>query len=243
MSLRVALRGDAPLADLSGTSEDVVVADGEATADLLVAAGEPAIRSLVDDPAPVPVLPVGADVGPYGVAVDGVTDCLHTLAADRSPVADHVVRHPLLSVTVDGFRTGAVLDAALVTSEAARISEYTVADGVGHLASFRADGVVVATPAGSAGYSHAAGGPVLTTEAGLAVVPISPYTTRPSTWVVDAPIGLGIERDETPVSLVVDGTVRRQIGVDDAIEVAIAGSVDLVRPPSSADGARRLEKL
>jgi NAD+ kinase len=243
MSLRVALRGDVSLADLSGASEDVVAADGEATADLVVAAGERAIRSLVDAPAPVPVLPLDADVGPYGVTADGVAGCLRTLATDPSPVTDRVVRHPLLSVTVDGFRTEAVLDAALVTSEAARISEYTVADRVGDLASFRADGVVVATPAGSAGYSHAAGGPVLTTEAGLAVVPISPYTTRPSTWVVDAPIELGIERDETPVSLVVDGTVRRQVGVDDAIEVAVAGHVDLVRPPSSADGARRLEKL
>ncbi|WP_380674638.1 hypothetical protein [Salinigranum sp. GCM10025319] len=243
MSLRVALRGDVSLAALCDSASDVVAADGETTADLLVAVGEPAVRSLADDPASVPVLPVDADVGPYGVAADDVADCLRTLAADRSSVADRIVRHPLLSVTADDLRTEAVLDVALVTSEAARISEYTVADGVGHLASFRADGVVVATPAGSAGYSHAAGGPVLTTEAGLAVVPISPYTTRPCTWVVDAPIELGIERDETPVSLVVDGTVRRQVGVEDAIEVAVAGNVDLVRPPASADGARRLEKL
>jgi NAD+ kinase len=239
MSLTVARRGDVPLAEVVGDAPvDVVAADRETAADLLLAVGEPAVRSLAADPPPVPTLLVGADVGPHGVAADRAGAALRALAVDPSRV-ERTRAHPRLAVTVDGFRAEAVLDVTLVTSEAARISEYTVGD----LASFRADGVVVATPVGSTGYGHAAGGPILTTDAGLAVVPISPYTTRPSTWVTDAPVTLSVERDETPVSLVVDGVARREVGVDDPVRIDVAGGVDLIRPPCSPDGARRLEKL
>jgi hypothetical protein len=56
-------------------------------------------------------------------------------------------------------------------------------------------------------------------------------------------VTLGVERDESPVSLVVDGTARRRIDVADRIRVDVGATLSLVRPPGSADGARRLEKL
>jgi NAD+ kinase len=239
MTLTVALRGDETLPD----DEDVaaVPPDREPAADVLVAAGAQAFRSLAADPPSVPVLPVAADVGPHGVPPERLDAVLRSLAADPTAV-DDTVAHPLLSVAVDGVRTRAVLDATLVTSEAARISEYAVA-GVADSVSFRADGVVVATPLGSAGYGHAAGGPVLTAVGGIAVVPVSPYTTRPRTWVADLPLTVTVERDETPVSLVVDGTESRAVGVDDPVRLDRAGDVDLVRPPRGTGDARRLEKL
>jgi NAD+ kinase len=251
MSLTVALRGDAALADLldagfdraEGDDHGVVVADTEATADLVLAVGDAAVRTLADDPAPVPVLPVDADVGRHGLPGSRVDDALRALAVDPSTLIDHVTSHPILAVAVDGFETRGVLDVALVTSEAARISEYTVAASSGSLASFRADGVVVTTPAGSAGYAHATGGPVLATTGVVAVVPVSPYTTRPSTWVVDPPVTLVVVRDEAAVSLVVDGEVHRRVGVDHPVRVDVAGTVDLVRPPGPSEGARGLEKL
>lgn len=244
MSVTVALRGAGTRSDLvESTPPDVSVADSESAADLLLAVGDASVRSLADEPPPVPVLAVDAGVGRHGISADRVEESLGALAASSESLDDRTVPHPVVSVTVGAFRARAMFDVTLVTSEPAHISEYAVTDATGEFASFRADGVVVATPAGSAGYGHAAGGPVLTTGAGFAVVPISPYTTRPCTWVVDPSVTLSVLRDETPVSLVVDGRDHRQVGVDDPVELGVARTVDFVRPPVSADGARRLEKL
>jgi NAD+ kinase len=260
MALTVALRGDAVLADMLATDAvgdaasdsgrgrtdgdgHVVASDTETAADLLLAVGDDAVRTLADDPAPVPVLPVDAGVGRHGLSSPHVDDALRAFAADPGTLTACIASHPVLTVSVGGFEARAVLDVALVTSEAARISEYTVAARAEPLASFRADGVVVATPAGSAGYAHAAGGPVLAATGVVTVVPVSPYTTRPSTWVVDPPVTLGVVRDEAAVSLVVDGELHRRVGVDRPVRVDVAGTVDLVRPPRPPDGARRLEKL
>ncbi|AUV83883.1 hypothetical protein C2R22_05120 [Salinigranum rubrum] len=240
MSVTVAVRAPGA-ADLSDDEPDVTLTDREGAADLVLAVGDEALRSLVDDPAPVPVLPVATSVGRHGVAREQVDEALTALSPTELDA--RTVPHPVLSVDVSGREVRGLLDVALVTSEPAHISEYTVADGSGVLGSFRADGVVVATPAGSAGYGHATGGPLLAAGAGLAVVPISPYTTKPRTWVVDAPVALDVERDESPVSLVVDGQVRRRVTVDDPVRLTVGRTVDLLRPPTPADGARRLEKL
>jgi NAD+ kinase len=244
MSVTVAVRVPGPDAfedAVFGDTPDVTLTDHEAAADLVIAVGDEALRSLVDDPAPVATLPVATSVGRHGVARERVRETL----ADLTPatVEARTVAHPLLSVDVGGDEVQGLLDVALVTSEPAHISEYTVADGSSVLGSFRADGVVVATPAGSAGYSHATGGPLLAPDTGLAVVPVSPYTTKPRTWVVDAPVTLGVERDESPVSLVVDGHARRTVTVDDPVRLTVDRTVDLLRPPTLADGAQRLEKL
>jgi NAD+ kinase len=255
MPLRVAVRGDAdgPLRgrprEGDGASDPAVVAvERERDADLVLAVGDGALCSLIDDPAPAPTLPVATSVGRHGCGRDRVDAVLAALAS--SGLDGLTVAHPVLTVdaagadTLDaGPRSQALLDVALVTSEPAHISEYTVADGAGDLASFRADGVVVATPAGSAGYGAAAGGPVLAAGSGLAVVPVSPYTTDPHTWVVDPPVELGVERDESPVSLVVDGREVGTVPVERAVRLTVDRTVDLLRPPGSGGGARRLEKL
>ncbi len=240
MSVTVAVRA-AGADDTFDDEPDVTLTDREETADLVLAVGDDALRSLADDPAPVPVLPVATSVGRHGVTREQVGEALAGLTL--AELDAWTVPHPVLSVDVDGGVARGLLDVTLVTSEPAHISEYTVADESGVLGSFRADGVVVTTPAGSAGYGHATGGPLLAAGAGLAVVPISPYTTKPRTWVVDAPVVLDVERDESPVSLVVDGRVRRRVTVDDPVRLTVGRTVDLLRPPTPADGARRLEKL
>jgi NAD+ kinase len=242
MSVTVAVRGadDDAFCDLL-LDNGVTLTDHEEEADFLVVVGDDTLRSLVDDGSTVPALPVGTSVGRHGVTREQAGRFL----ADYSPdvLGAPTVSHPVVSVDVAGDEVWGVFDVSLVTSEPAHISEYTVADGSGVLGSFRADGVVVATPAGSAGYSHATGGPLLAAGTGLAVVPVSPYTTKPRTWVVDAPITVDVERDESPVSLVVDGEVRRQVSVDEPVRLTVDRTIELVRPPASADGAHRLEKL
>jgi len=117
-----------------------------------------------------------------------------------------------------------------VTAAPARISEYEIAFSDGESASVRADGAVVATPLGSEGYAAAAGGPLVSPGAGLAVVPVSPFTTAPDTWVASGRLGVTVEREEESVALVVDGDRWGTVEPHRAVKIEAATTVDLLAP-------------
>jgi NAD+ kinase len=204
-------------------------AEAPVAPDVVLAVGEAALSTVADDVPDAPVLPVAAGVGRYGVSRSAVA---RAVAAVRGGDV-WTVTHPLLSVAVGGQSAGrAVTAATLVTSEAARISEYTVTDGVERLASFRADGVVVATPLGSPGYARAVGGSVLAPETGVSVVPISPYATQSDSWVVRPPVELTVQREDAPVSLVLDDEVARRVPASAPVVVDVDGTATFLRVPS-----------
>jgi NAD+ kinase len=98
-------------------------------------------------------------------------------------------------------------------AEPARISEFCVRTGGEEVDRFRADGVVVSTPAGSPGYNRAANGPVVAPETGvLSVVPVAPFATDIDGWVLPIDeVTLSVERDETPVELLADGRPEQSV--------------------------------
>lgn len=225
--MRVAVLGDDALAgtvDAAGAT----LTDIE-TADLVVTVGEQQFVDVASETPDAPVLPVGPEFGPFSLDPDrfgGVVDGL--LAGDGTTVT-----HPVLTATVDGtVVTRGVLDALLVTSEPARISEYEVRFGSERVSRFRSDGVVVATPLGTQGYARAAGGPVLEPGTGLAVVPISPFSTHSDTWVADNDVTLTVARDDGPVELVVDGVSVRSVDPHQSVQLTVADHVELCRLPS-----------
>lgn len=192
-----------------------------------VAAGEAALGALVEAGVGVPVLVVGDDAGPASVPVDRAV-----AAVDRLATGDFETRdHRLLGVRTEGEAVGpAALDVTLVRAEPGRISEYAVAAGETR-SRFRADGVVVATPLGSHGYAHAAGGPRLSLDAtAVAVVPVAAFGLGAPTWVVgpDDGLRLSVERDEGEVSLLVDGTERRRLAGRSAVDLTPGGTLETV---------------
>ncbi|MFD1689911.1 ATP-NAD kinase, partial [Halolamina salifodinae] len=172
------------------------------------------------------ILPVGID-DRYGTPRDALA-----VAADALAAGDYrSVSHPVLEVSVEGEQVArGVFDVTLMTSEPARISEYALDAAAERLFEVRADGVVVSTPLGSAGYGRAAGGPVIAPGAGLSVVPVSPFSTRASPWVVPGPLSLSVERDEGAVSLYVDGAEEAQIAPGEPVAVERVGTVTCLRP-------------
>jgi NAD+ kinase len=207
-------------------------------ADAVVAIGDAALREAMRAAASggarsAPILPIGS--GRHAVAPDRATGRVADLVdgLGGSPVAVEGlsrVEHPLLAVDGAGERRFAVADVAFVTAAPARISEYGIAFADGESASVRADGAVVATPFGSDGYAAAAGGPVVSPGGGLAVVPISPFTTRPDTWVASGGVRVTVEREEEPVALVVDGTRRGTVEPHRTVGIEVAATVDLLAP-------------
>jgi NAD+ kinase len=211
---------------------------GRAEADAVVAVGDAALREAMRAAATgggrsIPILPVGE--GRHAVAPDLAADRLADAADGFGGSASAVdgfsrVAHPVLAVdgAGDGRRRFAAADVAFVTAEPARISEYEIAFSDGESVSVRADGAVVATPLGSDGYAAAAGGPVVSPGGGLSVVPVSPFTTRPDTWVASGGVRVTVEREEEPVALVVDGDRRGTVEPHRAVGVEIATTVDLL---------------
>ncbi|MFB6131325.1 MAG: hypothetical protein ABEJ28_10950 [Salinigranum sp.] len=213
--------------DAGGTVVDAAAAADAAAADATIAVGESALLEAAAEPVPGPILPVDAGIGRYdvprrrlGAAVDALVDGAY-----------RTVDQPTLSVDVDGeFRARAVLDAALMASEPAHISEYAVRAGGEAIDSFRADGVVVATPAGSEGYALDVGGPRVGPGTGVAVVPVSTYATSSSSWVLRPEVVLTVERDDAAVSLLVDDRVARRVDPHTPVTLGFDRDVRIVRP-------------
>lgn len=202
-------------------------ADGDGV-DAVFAVGEDALLSALDGEAAAPVLPVAAGYGRYSVRGEDAGRAVTALRAGEA----RTVRHSAVAVRVGGETVGqASTDVTLMTSEPARISEYSVYDDTEEIDSFRADGVVAATPLGSAGYARAVGGSVLAPRTGLTVVPISPYATDTDSWVLRPPVSLSVRRDDAPVSLVLDDDVVRRVPTDVTVELDSGDERALLRVP------------
>jgi NAD+ kinase len=126
----------------------------------------------------------------------------------------------------------------------ARMGDFTVKVDGQLAASFRADGVIVATPTGSTAYSLAAGGPILAPNVdALVITPICPHllTLRPMVVRGDAAITLSVEGVPDQTYLTVDGQEAVQLLVGDELHCRRSVySVKLVRmkPPAFFDVLR-----
>jgi NAD+ kinase len=203
-------------------------------ADAVVALGEDALASLVGTDRPVLAVEVE---GVPSVTRDGLGAALSALVEGRC----HSVRRPLLGVTGSDVAATALFDVGLFAAEPGRISEFAV-DRDGHrLATVRADGVVVATPAGSHGYARAAGGPALAPDTGVvAVVPVAPFGARVGPWVLEpGTVALSVARDEVAVRLVVDGHTAGRVPVGQRLRLGEEGALSVLVP----GGSDNLESL
>jgi NAD+ kinase len=111
-------------------------------------------------------------------------------------------------------------DVVVAKGAIARMGHFTVSVDDQLAASFRADGVIVATPTGSTAYSLAAGGPVLVPGVdALIVTPICPHqlTLRPMVVRGESHIQVRIEGIPDQTYLTVDGQEAVQMRVGDEL--------------------------
>lgn len=187
----------------TGTAASVLDRDVTAVAALSEGALYDLVRAGVS--AATPVLPVNTGAGTDSVDPNDRDRALRRLVRGEYEGRER----PTIAVEARRESYRALSDVMLVTAEAARISEYAIdvtgEDGETPLETVRADGVAVATPVGSEGYTATADGPVLSpTVDAVAVVPIAPFRVECPNWVVSLPGTLTVERDETDVALLVD---------------------------------------
>jgi NAD+ kinase len=127
----------------------------------------------------------------------------------------------------------ALNDVVVAKGAIARMGHFRVEVDEQLAASFRADGVIVATPTGSTAYSLAAGGPVLIPGTDVLVVtPICPHqlTLRPMVLPGASRIQVRIEGIPDQTFLTVDGQEAIQLRVGDELRCRRSDySVKLIR--------------
>jgi len=140
----------------------------------------------------VPIL--GVNVGKVGFLSKAENHALESVLGQLK--ADDYVLEPrmMLEITLfdaDGATDGrihtALNEAAVVRGSRAQVMRVIVDVGDSRVATYVCDGVVVASPTGSTGYSFSAGGPILEpTSRNLVVTPIAAYLTPLRSSVVGA---------------------------------------------------------
>jgi NAD+ kinase len=89
-----------------------------------------------------------------------------------------------------------------------------------HLATFNADGVIIATPTGSTAYALSAGGPIISPRAeALVIVPVSPHMmfSRPVVLAPDDEVTIRVDEMAPVASLSLDGTHGRNLQPGDVV--------------------------
>jgi NAD+ kinase len=125
-------------------------------------------------------------------------------------------------------------DAVLNKAALARIIDLDVRVNGEFVNTFKADGLIVATPTGSTAYSLSAGGPIIyPIVSAFVITPICPHTltNRPVVIPDTAKIEIAFAAGETPIYLTVDGQVGVELQANDVVSLnAAAEKLRLVRP-------------
>jgi NAD+ kinase len=172
---------------------------------------------------------VGVNLGKVGflskAEAHELEDLLAKIDAGRYRLEDRMaLRGTIESPGGDAPRRSfiALNDVVIARGALARVVHLDVEIGPSHLATYVADGLIVASPTGSTGYSFSAGGPILDpVSRNLIVTPIAAYLSALSSVVVSPDQVVRCRVIEALEALVsVDGREDFPVRVGDAVTVA-----------------------
>jgi NAD+ kinase len=200
-----------------------------------------AARAVIDDDVPL----LGINVGKVGflskVAATELERVLAQLVAGeftlehRMALEGRILRSAAAHEP-DAVRLLALNDVVVARGSLARVVRLEVSIDGSHVATLTADGLVVASPTGSTGYSFSAGGPILDPSArNLVVTPIAAYLTTIRSIVVGPSAVVSCRVLDAHEALAsIDGREDIPVAVGDVVEVrAIERPIRLVEPAGS----------
>ncbi len=182
----------------------------------------------------VPIL--GINLGRLGFLTDtplsNMFDVMDDVLAGQFKVKKH------FALQVDVIRDGkhkssglAMNDVVLQRNDHPRMIEFEMYARKQFVFRLRADGLVLATPAGSTAYALSAGGAIVHPEIeAISVVPICPHTVsnRPIVLPAYDEIKLNLIDSPAPAALNLDGQVHSTLNMGDSVSVKRAGDITLV---------------
>jgi NAD+ kinase len=185
--------------------------------------------SRVIAPLDIPVMPV--NLGTLGFIAAVLPEQWETIFDQWQAGRAVISRRLMLEVSVERkgrivFESVCLNDAVISAAGIAKLIRLEVeAETAGgnriDLGRFRADGLIVATPTGSTGYSVAAGGPIIDPEMDAVIInPICPFTlsNRPIVLPSDERICTLVEAEQrSAVLLTVDGQITEPLDPGDRV--------------------------
>ena len=161
----------------------------------------------------------GINVGRVGYLAEfaevEIADLAEAIATDEFKTR----RHSTVSVSTPHESASATNDVVVEKVISQRIIEVAVAVNGRPLATYRTDGMIVATPLGSTAYSLSAGGPIVDPSLdALILTPVAPHSllTRAIVLAPDAVVTLSVSGDR-PARINVDGRELCTVEPDEPI--------------------------
>lgn len=175
-----------------------VTPDAEA-ADLIIAiGGDGTVLSAAKDALQFDLPVCGINVGKVGYLAEFKPSEIGDLASALASGTYSITLHSVVSVTTGDHTAQGINDVVVEKVVSQRIIEVVVSVNHRELATYRTDGIIVATPLGSTAYSLSAGGPVLDPALdALVLTPVAPHSllTRPIVLAPDAIVTLEVAVD------------------------------------------------
>lgn len=160
----------------------------------------------------LPIL--GINLGHLGfmadIPISDLYPSLDDLLAGHYTIEERLV----LECTHRNHTNFAINDLVIHRSQNPSLVEISIHVNEHHLNTFKADGIIVATPNGSTAYSLAAGGPILRPGlGGVVITPICAHTisNRPIVLPADDTITLEYTSENNTVDLIIDGLANHPL--------------------------------
>jgi len=175
-----------------------------------------------------PVL--GVNVGGLGflteISLDDLYPSMHQVLAGNYEIEERLMLTATLWRDERALWQEKVLNDVVINKGAlARIVELTACIDQEYLTTYRADGLIVATPTGSTAYTMSAGGPIVyPTLRHLILLPICPFTLsqRPIILPDTVSVAVSLSDKSRDVYLTLDGQVGRALQPGDRMEIRAA---------------------
>jgi len=176
----------------------------------------------------IPVL--GINLGQKGflaeIEVEQMERFLHYIVSEQYDYQERMMLEAILMR--NGKELGkymALNDIVVARGPFSRIVKVDVYINKDYMESYSGDGVIIATPTGSTGYSLSAGGPIINPTMKLSVItPICPHSLYNRSVIVDKTdkVKLKVDSSQVQVALTVDGQVRFSLEDKDQVFIQCA---------------------
>ena len=170
---------------------------------------------------------VGINLGGLGFITEfresEVTECVECFLNGDFSIEERIMVD--VHVYRDGnhmYQSTGLNDLVINTGGISRLMQLEVSSGTKYIGSYRADGIIVATPTGSTAYSLSAGGPILEpTMAAFVISPICPHSlgARPLVVPSEESVKIKVLSDHRQIIGTIDGQMAVDLEYMDEIHV------------------------